>query len=111
MHAQRVVTWRCEKCGLGPFSIRAHELPVHHACGEVVIDTLECQHRSHVIGEHICEVCGMRGQVALVYRCERLAAPCVLRPWTNLRRKMDGETSCVTCRERTLPDGSRPWSE
>lgn len=73
----------------------------------------ECVHRGDTTGEtHVCEPCGIRGTIAAVYACS-IKGKAVIRWWTNLlsARRESGETACLTCRERELSDGSKPYQE
>lgn len=99
----------CVRCGLrSGWTKQGNPERIAADCVKTPTDGASCIHRGHVIGERTCETCGQRGQVAQVFQCELLALPCVLRPWTNRRSQMP-EVACVTCRDRTLPDGSKPW--
>jgi hypothetical protein len=71
----------------------------------------ECIHKGEQIGEHTCETCSQKGRVIPVYHCNLFDKPCVWRWWTNegKKRTESGELACVTCRERTLFDGTKPW--
>lgn len=74
---------------------------------------IECLHRGGEIGSHINLTCPGRGMPVRVYHCNLLDAPCILRWWTLSvkRREASGETLCVTCRHRTLEDGTQPMLE
>jgi hypothetical protein len=82
---------------------------LHCSCRDAQeLPVIECVHRGEIIGAHICNTCGNRGAIAQVYQCQLLQQPCVLRPWTTNKSKMP-EVSCVTCRQRELTDGTKPW--
>lgn len=94
--------YRCTRCGLksGWTAIDDPERIVAECRSDE--EELACPHRGEAIGEHICEQCGLRGQIAPVYRCELHGTPCVKRAWTLRTSKIEeaGERVCFQCPDR-----------
>lgn len=109
--------YRCSVCGHERLS-RYQPEQIHRECRPLVAQRvprgdLSCIHRGAATGEtKQCDTCGRRDQQEPVYECA-IHGKCVLRWWTNdaRKRKESGECPCITCRDRTLPDGSEPYRE
>jgi hypothetical protein len=114
--------YRCDVCTTRTGWTRDDPEQIYHLCARPVplpdpfplprVAEVLCVFRGlEVIDHRKCDACGERGRQREVFLCQHPdhIGPCVWNWWTNRLGPRAGHTCCLTCRDRQLADGTRPW--